>query len=67
MKELIKYCDYEKMEEINDILNHEGIDEEKIDINTIKKYPQIRDYISLFEYNALKNDFVNDIVFKLEE
>ena len=67
MKELVIYCDYDKMDDINYVFRHTGIDIEKITLNTISRYPKIRDYMSTFEYNALKDKFVNYIVFKLEE
>lgn len=67
MKILIKYCDYDRIDDINYILEHDPIDEEKINLKTIEDYPRIRDFISQIEYNKLVSKEIDYIVFKLEE
>ena len=67
MKTIIKLCDYDKMIDINDVFEEEGISEEWVDLKRIDKYPRIKDYISQIEYNSLVNKEIDYIVFKLEE
>ena len=67
MKAIVKLKDYDKMIEINDIFEEEGVAEEWITLDRIKQYPRIRDYISLLEYQYLLNKEIDYIIFKLEE